>query len=225
MRYPNVIPAVFVDRPNRFIARCRLEDQLLTVHVKNTGRCRELLLPGASVWLTRSNNFHRKTAYDLIAVQKGDRLINMDAAAPNAAFGEYAKTGNFLPGATVRAEVPYGGSRFDFLLEQAGKCHFVEVKGVTLEHGGIVRFPDAPTERGVKHIKELTAAAAAGYGAHAVFIVQMADVRWLEPNDDTHPAFGQALREAAHAGVDIRAFWCKVTPDSMALAGEVSVRL
>lgn len=225
MRYPNIAPAVFADRPNRFVAHCRMGGELLTVHVKNTGRCRELLVPGAPVWLTRSDNPARKTAYDLIAVQKGSRLINMDAAAPNAAFGEYARAGRFLPQAAVRAEVAYGASRFDFRLESGGKTHFVEVKGVTLEEEGVVRFPDAPTQRGVKHLRELAAAAAAGCGAHLVFVVQMEDVRWLEPNDRTHPAFGQALREAARAGVDVRAFWCAVTPDSMELAGEIPVRL
>lgn len=225
MRYPNIHRAVFLDRPNRFVAHCEADGQVLTVHVKNTGRCRELLVPGAEVWLTKSGNPARKTAFDLIAVQKGQRLVNMDAAAPNAVFGEYARAGRFLPGAPVRAEVRYGDSRFDFCLEADGKRHFVEVKGVTLEENGAVRFPDAPTERGVRHLRELQKAAAEGYGAHAVFVIQMADVTSFSPNDDTHPAFGAALREAAQNGVQIRAFWCEVTPDSMVIAGEVPVVL
>ena len=226
MRYPNVHKARFVERPNRFVARCEMEGDMLTVHVKNTGRCKELLVPGAEVWLTRSDNPARKTAFDLIAVQKGQRLINMDAQAPNAAFGEFARNGGFLPDVReVRAEVRYGASRFDFRLETDEKTHFVEVKGVTLEEDGVVRFPDAPTERGVKHLKELQAAAAAGFGAHAVFVIQMADVAHFEPNDRTHAAFGAALREAAESGVQIHAFWCRVTPDGMTIAGTVPVVL
>ena len=225
MRYPNIHRAVFLDRPNRFVAHCEMEGQQLTVHVKNTGRCRELLVPGAEVWLTQSGNLARKTAFDLIAVQKGQRLVNMDSAAPNAVFGEYARAGRFLPGASVRSEVRYGDSRFDFCLEADEKTHFVEVKGVTLEENGAVRFPDAPTERGVKHLKELQKAAAEGYGAHAVFVIQMADVTAFSPNDDTHPAFGAALREAAENGVHVHAFWCEVTPDTLEIAGEVPVVL
>ena len=226
MRYPNVQKAVFLSRPNRFVAQCLVEGEELTVHVKNTGRCRELLVPGAAVWLTRSENPARKTAYDLIAVQKGHRLINMDSAAPNAAFGEFARAGKFLPDAqAVRSEVKYGDSRFDFMLESGGKTHYIEVKGVTLEENGAVRFPDAPTERGVKHLKELQKAAREGHGAHAVFVIQMADVTAFSPNDDTHPAFGAALREAAQNGVQVHAFWCDVTPDTMHIAGEVPVKL
>ncbi len=226
MRYPNIHRAVFLDRPNRFVAHCKMDDEILTVHVKNTGRCRELLVPGAEVWLTKSDNPARKTAFDLVAVQKGKRLVNMDSAAPNAVFGEYARAGNFLPDTqTVRSEVRYGDSRFDFCLEAGGQTHFVEVKGVTLEEHGAVRFPDAPTERGVKHLKELQKAAAEGFGAHAVFVIQMADVTRFSPNDDTHPAFGAALREAAQNGVRVNAFWCHVTPDSMDITGEVPVVL
>ena len=226
MRYPNIHRAVFADRPNRFVAHCEMGGEMLTVHVKNTGRCRELLVPGTEVWLTKSGNPARKTAFDLIAVQKGPRLVNMDSAAPNAAFGEYARAGRFLPQTeNVRAEVRYGDSRFDFCLEAGGKTHFVEVKGVTLEENGAVRFPDAPTERGVKHLRELQKAAAEGHGTHAVFVIQMADVTRFFPNDDTHPAFGAALREAAANGVRVHAFWCEVTPDSMEIAGEVPVVL
>lgn len=226
MRYPNIHKARFLSRPNRFVAHCEMAGELLTVHVKNTGRCRELLVPGAEVWLTKSDNPTRKTAFDLVAVQKGGRLVNMDAQAPNAVFGEFAREGGFLPDArNVRAEVRYGASRFDFQLETPEKTHFAEVKGVTLEENGVVRFPDAPTQRGVKHLKELQSASAAGYGAHAVFVIQMEDVKHFEPNDRTHAAFGEALREAARNGVQIHAFWCRVTPDSLVIAGEVPVVL
>ena len=226
MRYPNIYQARFLSRPNRFVANCELEGEVLTVHVKNTGRCRELLVPGATVWLTKSDNPNRKTAFDLVAVQKGERLVNMDAQAPNAVFGEFARGGGFLPRVRkVRPEVRYGASRFDFRLETDEKTHFVEVKGVTLEENGVVRFPDAPTERGVKHLKELQAAAAAGYGAHAVFVIQMEDVEHFAPNDKTHAAFGEALREAARNGVQIHAFWCRVTPDSLTIAGRTPVEL
>ena len=153
MRYPNVTPAVFLARPNRFVAQVLLDGEERTVHVKNTGRCRELLVPGARVWLTRSPNPHRKTAYDLIAVEKGARLINMDAQAPNQVFREWAEAGGFLPGLTLlKAEQTHGDSRFDFYWEAGARKGFVEVKGVTLEEGGAVYFPDAPTQRGVKEI-------------------------------------------------------------------------
>ena len=226
MRYPNIRRAVFLDRPNRFVAHCELEGRVHTVHVKNTGRCRELLVPGAEVWLTKSDNPDRKTAFDLIAVQTGPRLVNMDAQAPNAVFGEYVRAGHFLPDTrSVRAEVRYGDSRFDFCVQTGEKTHYVEVKGVTLEENGAVRFPDAPTERGVKHLRELQKAAAAGFDAHAVFVIQMADVAFFSPNDQTHPAFGAALRACAGSGVQVHAFCCRVTPDSMELDSPVEVRL
>lgn len=226
MRYPNIHRARFLSRPNRFVANCDLEGEALVVHVKNTGRCKELLVPGAEVWLTRSGNPARKTAFDLVAVQKGGRLVNMDAQAPNAAFGEFLRGGGFLPEVqNVRAEVRCGASRFDFRAESGGKLHYMEVKGVTLEEDGVVRFPDAPTERGVKHLKELQAAAAAGFGAHVVFVIQMEAVERFEPNDHTHAAFGAALREAADNGVRVHAFWCRVTPDSLSIAGPVPVKM
>ena len=226
MRYPNIHRAAFIERPNRFVARCLLEGEPITVHVKNTGRCRELLVPGAEVWLTKSDNPTRKTAFDLIAVQKGPRLINMDSNAPNTAFGEYVRAGKFLSDAQkICSEVRWGDSRFDFCMESGGKTHYIEVKGVTLEENGAVRFPDAPTERGVKHLRELQRAAAEGYGAHAVFVIQMKGVTQFSPNDDTHPAFGAALREAAKNGVQVHAFWCEVTPDTMEIAGSVKICL
>ncbi|MBR5390773.1 MAG: DNA/RNA nuclease SfsA [Clostridia bacterium] len=226
MRYAHVVPAVFVRRPNRFIAQVLLNGAEETVHVKNTGRCRELLIPGVRVWLSRADKPGRKTAFDLIAVEKGGRLINMDAAAPNAAFAEYARAGRFLPGGdSLRAEVACGASRFDFSMEADGTLHYIEVKGVTLEENGLVRFPDAPTLRGVKHLRELTAAKAAGLGAHVVFIVQMSGILGFMPNDRTHPAFGEALREAARAGVDVQALECAVTPDEMEIVRSVPVLL
>ena len=226
MRYGTVIPGRFVDRPNRFVAHVETAEGLQTVHVKNTGRCRELLLPGAAVYLERGTSPARKTAFDLIAVEKGERLINMDAQAPNKVFGEWVRGGGFLPGVmAVRPEFTYGESRLDFCLETPeGPC-LVEVKGVTLEEGGAARFPDAPTERGVKHIRELQRAAEAGLGAALFFVVQMENMKSVAPNDETHPAFGAALREAAAHGVRVCAWDCAVTPDSLTIRREVPVLL
>ena len=226
MRYRNIEEAVFLDRPNRFIAHVELEGKAETVHVKNTGRCRELLIPGATVYLERSENPLRKTAWDLVAVRKGERLINMESQAPNKVFGEFALSGGFVPGVTsLWPEYTYGDSRLDFALQTEQGFHLVEVKGVTLEVEGAVYFPDAPTERGVKHLRELTRAAAAGIDASAVFVVQMEEVSHMSPNDMTHPEFGQALREARAAGVNVRAFACKVTPDSLTIHREIPVIL
>ena len=226
MRYGTVIPGRFVDRPNRFVAHVETAEGLQTVHVKNTGRCRELLLPGAAVYLERGTSPARKTAFDLIAVEKGERLINMDAQAPNKVFGEWVRGGGFLPGVmAVRPEFTFGESRLDFCLETPqGPC-LVEVKGVTLEEGGEARFPDAPTERGVKHIRELRRAAEAGLGAVLFFVVQMENVRSVAPNDETHPAFGAALREAVSRGVRVCAWDCAVTPESIAIRRPVPVIL
>ena len=226
MKYSNVYPARFVSRPNRFVAHVTIDDRPETVHVKNTGRCRELLVPDAEVWLTRSDNPERKTAYDLIAVQKGDRLINMDAQAPNAVFAEWARSGGFVSGLTLlKAEQAHGDSRFDFYWEAGDRRGFVEVKGVTLERDGAAFFPDAPTERGVRHLHGLTACLAEGCEAAVCFVIQMADVTFFSPNDETHPAFGQALREAAKAGVTVMALDCQVTPDSLKINRPVTVLL
>lgn len=226
MRYLNVVKGRFLDRPNRFIAHVEIGGTVETVHVKNTGRCRELLVPGATVYLAAGTNPARKTPYDLIAVEKGERLINMDSQAPNKVFDEWVRGGGFLPGVTsIWPEYTVGDSRLDFALQTQQGFHYVEVKGVTLEVDGAVYFPDAPTERGVKHLKELRAAAEAGIDATAAFVVQMEQVKFLSPNDVTHPAFGQALREAHAAGVNVRAFTCKVEPDSLAIAGEIPVIL
>lgn len=226
MRYHNVIPGRFIARPNRFIAHVETAEGVEVCHVKNTGRCRELLLPGARVYLERAGNPARKTAYDLIAVEKGGLLINMDAQAPNRVFAEWARGGGFQPGVTaVRPEVRCGASRLDFCVETDQGPHYVEVKGVTLEEGGEARFPDAPTERGVKHIHELQQAAAAGFGATLFFVVQMEGVRSVAPNDATHPAFGAALREAASHGVNVCAYDCFVTPECISIRRPVPVIL
>ena len=224
MRYREVAKATFLARPNRFIALVERDGETVVCHVKNTGRCRELLVPGAEVWLERGQTPGRKTAWDLIAVRKGERLINMDAQAPNKVFAEFAF--HFAPGMTViRPEYTYGASRLDFCLELPEGLHLVEVKGVTLEENGHARFPDAPTERGIKHLQELIRAVEEGYRASVVFVIQMEDVADFAPNDVTHPAFGAALRRAAVAGVNVATFNCRVTPDSMEILGRVPVVL
>lgn len=224
MRYQQVEKASFVARPNRFIAHVKLGGEQVVCHVKNTGRCRELLVPGAEVWLEKGSNPARKTAWDLIAVRKGARLINMDAQAPNQVFAEWAA--QFEPRLTaLRSEVTYGQSRLDFCLETAQGLHYVEVKGVTLEENGHTRFPDAPTERGIKHLQELMRAVEEGHRASAVFVIQMEDVVDFAPNDVTHPAFGAALRQAAAVGVQVVALRCRVTPDSLEIIGSVPVVL
>ncbi len=226
MKYENIREAVFLRRPNRFIAHVDLDGAETVCHVKNTGRCRELLLPGAEVYVQRAANPQRKTAWDLIAVRKGERLINMDAAAPNAVFSEWLRAGGggFVP-ELLRPECVHGDSRFDFYLEHRGRRIFAEVKGVTLEEDGVVRFPDAPTQRGAKHLRGLRACLAEGYEAWAVFVIQMKDVLCFEPNRKTDPAFAETLSEAAAAGVRILALDCSVTPDSLAIADPVPVRL
>lgn len=224
MEYGEMRCGQFLTRPNRFIAHVRIDGVSTVCHVKNTGRCRELLVPGALVYLEKSGNPLRKTAYDLVAVEKGRRLINMDAQAPNRAFGEWARV--FDPtAAAVHPEYRFGSSRLDFCLETPAGLHLVEVKGVTLEQDGHARFPDAPTERGVRHLHELMHAVELGYRATACFVIQMEDVLDFAPNDDTHPAFGAALRQAAAQGVEARAFCCKVTPHSMTIGGEVPIIL
>ena len=226
MYYPNIVSGIFIDRPNRFIAHVEIDGEVQTVHVKNTGRCKELLVPGATVYVQHWDSPKRKTAWDLVKVQKGDRLINMDSQAPNKMFEEWVKAGHFLPGVTlVRPECRYENSRFDFYIEAEGKRHFVEVKGVTLEENGVVRFPDAPTMRGVKHLEELIHAREKGYECWVCFVIQMEGVRHFEPNDRTHPEFGETLRKAAQAGVHVLAVDCAVTRDSAHIRAEVPVNL
>ena len=226
MRYQQVISGRFVARPNRFIAYVETEEGTQICHVKNTGRCRELLLPGAVVYLERAQAEHRKTQFDLIAVEKGATLINIDSQAPNRVFAEWAYSGGFLPDVLqVQPEYRYGESRLDFCLQTTTGPHLVEVKGVTLEEGGAARFPDAPTERGIKHIRQLQRAVKEGIAATLFFVVQMEGIRSVCPNDDTHPAFGAALREAAKDGVHVCAYDCTVRPDSLAIRRAVPVLL
>lgn len=225
MRYANMVPGIFRKRPNRFIAHVEINGQEQVVHVKNTGRCRELLVPGAAVWCQRSDNPARKTRYDLIAVEKGGRLINMDSQAPNTAAREWLEAGGLGKIENLRPETVHGDSRFDFSFTLEGKPCFLEVKGVTLEDDGVCAFPDAPTERGAKHLRGLAEAVRQGYGAYVLFVIQMADVKYLHPNDRTDPDFGTALREAAAQGVHIVAAECRVSEDTMEISGSVPVHL
>jgi len=225
VHYSNMVPGIFLKRPNRFIAHIQIDGKEEICHVKNTGRCRELLPAGAGVWCQRADNPTRKTRFDLIAVLKGSRLINMDSQAPNAAAREWLLGGGLGKIEDLRAETIHGDSRFDFSFYKDGKRCFLEVKGVTLEHGGICAFPDAPTERGVKHLQGLTRAAREGYGAYVLFVIQMAEVQYLQPNDATDPAFGKALREAAASGVQLLAMDCDITPDSMVIRQPVTLCL
>lgn len=227
MRYQAVRPARFLSRPNRFIAQVELDGLQETVHVKNTGRCRELLIPGRTVYLEQSANPARKTRFDLIAVDKDGLLINMDAQAPNRVFGEWARVGQFRQNLTLlRPETPWGASRFDFYWEDAsGARGFVEVKGCTLEEGGLAMFPDAPTLRGVKHLQELACAQGEGYQCAVCIVIQMEGCRCFCPNERTHPEFGQALRAAAAAGVQVLAMDCQVEPGRLEIRRPVPVCL
>ncbi len=224
MKYEKILPGTFISRPNRFIANVIIDGQQQIAHVKNTGRCKELLVPGAKIYVKDCRGRGRKTNYDLIAVYKNSRLINMDSMAPNKVFGEFAAAGGFLPGINyIKPEFAYGDSRFDFYIESKGKKHLVEVKGVTLEKNDIASFPDAPTKRGVKHIKELTESISHGFIPHVVFVVQMTGIKYVTPNWETHREFGEALQNAAVAGVHICAFQCAVTPDSLLIDSAVPV--
>ena len=225
MKYGKMVPGRFVARPNRFIAHVEIDGKTEICHVKNTGRCRELLPVGALVWCQMADDPKRKTKFDLITVRKGDRLINMDSQAPNAAAKEWLLSGGLGEIENLRAETVHGDSRFDFSFIKNGKQCFLEVKGVTLENDGVCAFPDAPTERGVKHLKGLTKAAQEGYGAFVLFVIQMPDVKYLHPNDKTDPAFGAALREAAESGVCVLAMDCAVTEDEMHIRLPVLVKL
>ncbi len=224
--YLNIRRAKFISRPNRFIAHIELDGKVEIAHVKNTGRCRELLLPGCNIFVQENESQHRKTKFDLISVYKGERLINIDSQIPNKVFLEWVQEGFFFPGVTlIKPEVKYGDSRFDFYIEAGEKKIFVEVKGVTLEENGVALFPDAPTERGVKHINELCHALEKGYEAYIVFIIQMRDVAYFTPNDTMHQAFGHALRLAKQCGVHILALDCVVGEDSISVHGNVDVNL
>lgn len=225
MHYPNITSGRFIARLNRFIAQVEIGGREETCHVKNTGRCRELLVPGARVYLTASGNPKRKTQYDLVAVEKGARLINMDSQAPNKVVQEWLEQGG-LPGLTrIQPEYRYDQSRFDFYLEQDGRKAFLEVKGVTLEENGVVRFPDAPTARGAKHLHELIRAGREGYGTYVFLVIQMENVDHFEPNWKTDPDFGQTLLDAQEAGVHLLAYDCQVTPGSLRIGKKVPVML
>lgn len=226
MQYSDIHKAVFLERPNRFIAYCTVDGMLETVHVKNTGRCRELLVPGATVYLEKSSNPNRKTAYDLVTVETPFGLVNMDAAAPNQVAGELLRAGTILSSPTlVQPEVRFGASRLDFYAENDRQRLFVEVKGVTLRQGEWAVFPDAPTVRGAKHMGELVQAVAQGYRAMALLIVQMGGCTAFRPNRETDPAFCRALRDARAAGVEVRAVDCRVTPNTVTANRELPVDL
>ncbi len=225
MRYDNVLPGVFLERPSRFTARCEVAGKEEICHVKNTGRCKELLLPGAPVYLQKADALGRATGFDLIAVQKGDRLVNIDSQMPNKVFREWAEGGGIKGLKAIKAEAAFGDSRLDFYVATAGGGLYVEVKGVTLEEDGVALFPDAPTERGVKHLHELCRCVREGFEATVAFIIQMQGVRAFSPNDKMHPAFGDALREAAGQGVRVLALDCRVAPDCIVADVPVEVRL
>lgn len=224
MFYKNIAAGKFISRPNRFIANVEIDGKVQVVHVKNTGRCRELLLPGSTVYCEKSKNPKRKTAYDLVAVEKGKLLINMDSQAPNTAFSEFIHDGSFKDGIEyIARERKYKNSRFDFYFKRKGKEYFAEVKGVTLEDEGVVLFPDAPTERGVKHLTELEDAVKNGYGGCVVFVVQLKEAKYFTPNRKTHPEFADKLKEVQKSGVEIFAYTCNVTPNSISLLSQIPV--
>jgi sugar fermentation stimulation protein A len=226
MKYNKIIKGTFVERPNRFVAYVNIDGKEETVHVKNTGRCKELLVKGATVYLSDEESITRKTKYDLICVEKQKRLINIDSQAPNKIFEQWVRDGKFLKDITkIKPECKYKNSRFDFYIETKTQKVFVEVKGVTLEENGVVKFPDAPTLRGIKHINELVEAKDEGYECYVVFIIQMANVKHFEPNYKTHKEFGEALERAKENGVNILALDCSVTPDSVEVKNSVTVKI
>lgn len=226
MKYNNIKRGIFVSRPNRFIANVNIDGKEEVCHVKNTGRCKELLIPGVEVFLEESDNCDRKTKYDLVAVMKGDKLFNIDSSAPNKVFGEWAGESGYFGNITYfKPECRYSSSRFDFYMETEKDKIFVEVKGVTLEENGVLMFPDAPTERGVKHIRELIRCANEGYKAYAVFVIQTDGARYFTPNISTHPEFYLALKDAEKSGVNVLALDCDVKEDEISIKNYVKVVL
>lgn len=226
MKYKNIVKGQFISRPNRFIANVEIDGQEEVCHVKNTGRCRELLVSGAQLFLQYSDNPARKTKYDVIGVMKNQVMVNMDSQIPNKVVYEWIKKGNlFSKDAVLRPEKRFGNSRFDLYIEDGDRKAFIEIKGVTLEVNGVARFPDAPTERGVKHIQELCECISQGYEAYIIFVIQMKGVFRLEPNWTTHKAFGEALAIAEEKGVHILAYDCKVTEDSIEMDQPIAVSL
>ena len=239
--YDHTVEGTFWSRPNRFIGEVEVDGQIEQCHIKNTGRCKELLVPGTTVYVNHSNKPERVTKYELVAVWKDKRLINIDSQAPNKAFMEYLQSGKYMNHIThIKPEAKHGSSRFDFYVEanQAAMTGhgtekqkdekrrvFIEVKGVTLESDGVALFPDAPTQRGVKHLHELAQCVCSGYEAHVVFVIKMHNVRHFSPNIAIHPAFGAALSAAVEAGVKVSAFDCIVKPDSLSIKDSVPVLL
>ncbi|MBS5344006.1 MAG: DNA/RNA nuclease SfsA [Clostridium sp.] len=226
MHYSNIEKGIFLSRPNRFLAHVVVDGKEVVCHVKNTGRCKELLIPNCEVYVQHHDNPNRKTEYSLISVQKGNRLVNIDSQAPNIAVKEWLEHNQIIQQIRkIYPEKKYCNSRFDFYLEREERPAYVEVKGVTLEENGVVLFPDAPTERGIKHIYELCQCKKDGFDAYIIFVIQMQNVRYFTPNIKTHPAFGEALQHAKERGVNILAFDCKVTPDSMSISSRIPVHL
>lgn len=226
MKYKNVKKGIFSERPNRFIAYVEIDDKKEVVHVKNTGRCRELLIPGVEVYVERAKNPNRKTKYDLIAVRKGEGLYNIDSQAPNKVFREWIiDSGYFGDVDVVKAESVYGKSRFDFYIQAQDRKIYAEVKGVTLEKDGILMFPDAPTQRGVKHLEELCDCIKNGFEAYAVFVIQTEKAKYFTPNAETHPEFAEALKKAKDCGVNILALNCHVTEDALKINTFVPVKI
>ena len=228
MKYQKIVTGIFRSRPNRFVAMCEVEGQTYRCHVKNTGRCRELLIPGVQVYLQDRRGEGGSTDFSLIAVKKGDQIVNIDSQAPNAVVKEALLSGSLvLPGYEdpdlVRGEYTFGDSRLDFYIEKGGRKGLIEVKGVTLEVEGAALFPDAPTQRGIKHLNEL--AKAEGYDRFVIFVIQMKGVALFSPNNVTHPQFGQSLKDAQTAGVTVLAFDCDVTEDSLVLDSPIPVVL
>ncbi|AQS03123.1 MULTISPECIES: DNA/RNA nuclease SfsA [Clostridium] len=226
MKYNNILKGKFILRPNRFIAYVEIDGNEEVCHVKNTGRCKELLTPNATVFIQKNDNPKRKTKFSLIGVVKGDRMINMDSQVTNKVVHEWILKGNLLKDVTlIKPEAKYKNSRFDFYVETKHKKIFIEVKGVTLENNGIVKFPDAPTERGVKHLRELIDCVREGYDAYVIFVIQMKDVVHFEPNVETHKEFGDTLKYAKENGVNIVAVDCLVDEDSINIRDYVDVIL
>ena len=226
MQYKNMLEARFLSRPNRFIAHIEVNGQEEVCHVKNSGRCKELLVPGCTIYVQHHDDAKRKTKYSLIAVKKGELLINMDSQAPNKVVQEWLKENHSFGEMTLlKPEYTHGDSRFDFYLETADKKMFIEVKGVTLEENGVVKFPDAPTERGVKHVHELAELVQNGYECAIIFVVQMSGMKYFMPNWLTHAEFGEALSKAKSAGVQIYAYECAVAVDSLKITREIPVQL
>ena len=223
MKYGKIIKGKFLSRPNRFIAYVEADGRIEKCHVKNTGRCRELLTEECTVYLERAKNPERKTRFDLVTVDKDGRLINMDSYAPNIAAGEFLP--KLFPDSKIRAEYKHGNSRFDFYIEQNNRKILLEVKGVTLENEGVVMFPDAPTERGTKHVNELAESISEGYEAYVLFVVQTEGVKYFVPNRATDPKFAEALESAAEKGVKILAYDCRVTPESVEINVPVKIKL